>query len=128
MMYFKWKEFDQKGLPGSGELYMDREFVELLDELRGVCGFPFIISSAYRSPEYNNKVSSSGLKGPHTTGKAVDILVYGKQAHKLIDLATKFEFKGIGISQKGDYKTRFVHLDTLSDNENNAPRPWIWSY
>jgi len=33
-------------------------------------------------------------------------------------------WKGVGISQKGKHKSRFIHLDTI-DSDN---RPWIWSY
>ena len=33
-------------------------------------------------------------------------------------------WKGIGISQKGKHKSRFIHLDTI-DSDN---RPWVWSY
>ncbi len=35
--------------------------------------------------------------------------------------------KGIGIKQKGDYASRFVHLDDLP-NGSGQPRPWCWSY
>ena len=32
---------------------------------------PLTITSAYRCPDHNSKVSSTGLSGPHTTGFAV---------------------------------------------------------
>lgn len=126
MRYFKIEEFDQRDAPGSGE-NMCPEFLTMIDDLRDKCGFPFIISSGYRSPEYNEQVSSSGRTGPHTTGKAADISVYGENAHILLWHATDMEFSGIGISQKGNYKSRFIHLDTLP-NDDNHPRPWVWSY
>ena len=128
MKHFKYSEFDQKGLSGSGQMYMNEYFLALMDSLRERCGFPIIITSGYRSPTYNNKVSTTGLNGPHTTGKAADIKVFGEQAHMILREATELGFSGIGISQKGDHEERFIHLDTLEDGENGAPRRWVWSY
>jgi zinc D-Ala-D-Ala carboxypeptidase len=125
MRYFKNSEFDQKGLSGSGAK-MNPAFLIHLDELRHRCGFPFKISSGYRSPEYNAKVSSSGLTGAHTTGKACDIAVSQEQAYIVLKEASKMGvFTGIGINQKGN--GRFIHLDTCTQ-EDNLPRPAIWSY
>lgn len=109
---------------GSGRCDMDPEFMEALQTLRTALGFPFIVSSGFRSPEYNNRVSSTGLDGPHTTGKAVDIRVYGERAYRLVAAAPQYGFSGIGVSQKGNHASRFIHLDRgLPDL-----RPWIWSY
>ncbi len=125
MKYFKLSEFDQKDLPGSGA-NMNPAFLIHLDELRQRCGFPFVITSGYRSPEYNARVSESGLTGAHTTGKAADILVSGDKAYRLLQEAMNMAvFTGIGIDQKGE--NRFIHLDicTVADG---LPRPIIWSY
>jgi uncharacterized protein YcbK (DUF882 family) len=125
MKYFIYAEFDQKGLPGSGEVYMDRTFLSYLDTLRDKCGFPFIITSGYRSPEYNAQISSTGRNGPHTTGKAADIAVSHENAFILLQNAVSLDcFTGIGFNQKGN--NRFIHLDILTPEE--APRPRIWSY
>lgn len=121
MQYFTYSEFDQRGLKGSGEEFMDRGFLDLLDILRGKCGFPFIITSGYRSPHYNNLVSTTGFDGPHTTGKAADIKVDTKQAYILMENVFTMDcFYGIGVG-KG-----FVHLDTLLPIEK--PRPRLWTY
>ncbi|MEE9510289.1 MAG: D-Ala-D-Ala carboxypeptidase family metallohydrolase [Candidatus Bathyarchaeia archaeon] len=125
MRYFIHSEFDQKGLPGSGEKFMDRLFLSQLDALRHKCKFPFIINSGYRSPEYNNQISTTGFYGAHTTGKAADIAVERQNAYLLLQNALEMEcFTGIGIKQHGD--RRFIHLDTLTPDE--ALRPTIWSY
>lgn len=102
-----------------------RDFMDRIETLRVICGFPFPITSAARCPDYNAKVSGTGRTGPHTTGHAIDIGVRGSQAHKLLTMALAAGFTGIGISQKGG--GRFVHLDDL-DNEPGCPRPYIWSY
>ncbi len=121
MQYFTYNEFDQKDLEGSGEEYMDRPFLDKLDRLRDKCGFPFIITSGYRTPIYNNDVSTTGFDGPHTTGKAADISVDTKQAYILMENALKMDcFYGIGVGRG------FMHLDTLLPIEK--PRPRLWPY
>ena len=122
------KNFSSKELSCShcGENKFDQKTLDALQDLREAIGKPLSISSAYRCPEHNQKVSSTGITGPHTTGKAVDILCSGKTAHEVLSFAMirSSIWKGIGISQKGKHKSRFIHLDTItSDN-----RPWVWSY
>ena len=109
-----------------GENHFDQGTLDSLQGLREAIGKPLKISSAYRCPAYNNTVSGSGLTGPHTTGKAVDILCSGKFSHEVLSFAMirSSVWKGIGISQKGKHTSRFIHLDTIeADN-----RPWVWSY
>lgn len=105
-------------------LEMDDTFMEKLSWIREELGFPFIISSAYRCGEYNKKVSGTGENGPHTTGKAIDIVVNGEKAYALLSKALLQDFKGIGINQKGN--SRFIHLDDLEYPD--YPRPMVWSY
>jgi len=122
MRYFTYAEFDQKGVEGSGEIHMDRRFLQYLDALRHKCGFPFIISSGYRSPEYNARVSSTGLTGPHTSGKAADVSVSRENAYRVLENAFELGcFTGIGINQKGE--GRFIHLDTIQ-----RPHSTVWTY
>jgi len=110
MKYFKYSEFDQEGMEGSGGTYMDTRFLQYLDALREKCGFPIIISSGYRTPEYNAQVSSTGFTGPHTTGKAADIAISRGQADKLLEMVYDMGcFTGKGFNQKGD--GRFIHAD-----------------
>lgn len=92
---------------------MDEGTLKRLDDLRHHCGFSFTITSGYRCPEYNNRVSRSGLHGAHTTGQAVDIARSGAQAELIMALAPLFGFRGIGANQKGAHKNRFVHIDDV---------------
>lgn len=104
---------------------MDLDFLHKLDALRGLMGRPLIISSGYRCPQYNQLVSSTGNDGPHTTGHAADILIAGEQAYVLLQRAMDSGvFTGVGISQKGDVHTRFIHLDDLK----GSVRPRVWTY
>lgn len=108
-----------------GENKMDEAFLVQLDELRHRCGFPLVITSGYRCPAHNQAVSTTGPKGPHTTGKAADLGVSRGQAYIVVRHAIDLNFWGIGIQQKG--ATRFIHVDTLTEPQH-APRPTIWSY
>lgn len=101
-------------------------FLDKLEALRTALGHPLIISSGYRSPEHNVLVSTTGETGPHTTGRAVDIKIYGERAFRMVTMAADLGFTGMGLSQKGEHAHRFVHLDDLAAPD--YPRPMIWSY
>lgn len=98
------------------------EFQLELQALRETYGRPMRLSSAYRCPEHNDRVSSTGKTGPHTKG-AVDVLVSGRDALDLVQVALRLGWFGIGLKQVGPHAQRFVHLDR---------RPWekgtVWSY
>ena len=111
-----------------GKYVVDDQFVASLQSLRDACNFRFVISSWYRCPEHNAEVSKTGRFGPHTTGRAVDIMVYGYRAYTIISLAHEYGFGGIGIKQSGPIETRFIHLDNLTKSEGYQTRPWVWSY
>lgn len=110
---------------GCSTMVMSRSFMAKLEALRVAYGKPMAISSGYRCPKHNNAVSHTGTDGVHTTGMAVDIAVRGREADKLLRLAVKLEFGGIGVKQAGNQ--RYLHLDTVPDGER-FPRPMIWSY
>ena len=112
---------------GCGRADMDAPFMRKLQMVRDEFG-PMQISSGYRCPAHNAKVSSTGATGPHTTGKAADIRCSGHQAHRLIVLAAKTLFPGIGVRQQGSHSSRFIHLDQLEPGEANGARPWVWTY
>jgi uncharacterized protein YcbK (DUF882 family) len=122
LRYFKREEFTCKHC---GVEKMDAAFLTLLDELRHRCGFPLPITSGYRCPTHNQKVSSTGPNGPHTTGKAADIGVSRHRAYDVLRHAIALGFTGIGVQQKGE--VRYLHLDTLTEPQA-APRPTVWSY
>lgn len=109
---------------GCGRVAMNEEFMRRLIALREEMVFPFVVTSGYRCPEHNDRVSTTGPTGPHTTGRAVDIAVYGGRAYRILAAAPRHGFTGIGVSQKGD--SRFLHLDDLIFPA--YPRPTVWSY
>jgi len=109
-----------------GDAPMDPGFMAQLEALRLEYGQPMVISSGYRCPAYNVRVASTGASGPHTTGRAADVLVSGPGAYTLLRLALAHGFTGIGIKQHGRHTKRFMHLDNL--NGTLRPQPCIWSY
>lgn len=111
---------------GCHKTKMDPDFLVKLEDLRRAFNKPISPSSAYRCPSNNTKISKTGQNGPHTTGKAIDIPVSGEDAYDLVQLAFLVGFSGIGISQRGPHKKRFIHLDTL--HYPDYPRPRIWTY
>lgn len=115
--HFELSEFNCKCC---GENKMDEEFITKLDALREAYGKGLKVSSGYRCPAHNSRVSSTGPNGPHTTGLAVDFAVDRADAHKLLALAAPL-FRGIGVNQKGS--GRFLHLDDIQEG-----RPTAWSY
>ena len=113
MRYFKLEDFNCKE---TGENQMDPHFLEMLDELRHRCGFPFIVSSGFRSHLHSVEVGKD-RPGQHAQGRAADILVSGgAQRYTLALEAYKMGFTGIGVA-KG-----FIHVDTRTTT------PVMWSY
>lgn len=122
----KWKYFKESELKCShtGNCVMNEGFMAKLIETREAMDTPFIITSGYR--HHTHPVESvKKSPGAHTTGHAVDILIRGGEAYRLILLASAFGMTGIGIKQHGE--SRFIHLDDLK-NSKDRPRPWVWSY
>ena len=103
---------------------MDETFLGRLQTVRNKFGAPMYVTSGYRCPERNDLVSITGRTGPHTTGRACDVKVSGKHALRLISIALDCGMQGIGVKQHGEYASRWIHLDDLTD----GLRPHIWSY
>jgi uncharacterized protein YcbK (DUF882 family) len=101
----------------TGENNMDMDFLLKLDALRDKCGFPFRITSGYRSKEHSIEAKKA-RPGRHTEGIACDIAVSnGFERMNIVHEALKMGcFNGIGIAKS------FVHVDTRPDN------PVMWVY
>jgi uncharacterized protein YcbK (DUF882 family) len=126
--HFKPAEFACRcGECGSDGNEMNLDFVDSLDQLRERLGYPMTITSGYRCPAYNERISTTGKDGPHTTGRAADVLISGEQAFRLVQQCSLGGWmSGIGIKQKGPHEKRFIHLDDLAGPDH--PRPRIWTY
>jgi len=117
LRHFQLSEFDSPDIPGSGSS-MDTDFLEVLEAIREDAGIPFIITSGFRTEEYNIKVG--GVENSaHLRGKAADIRA-GNARNKYI--IVHFAIKH-GITRIGIGKT-FIHLDI----DQVLPNPAIWVY
>ncbi len=97
---------------------MDINFLAKLDEAREYAGVPFIINSAYRSPEHNAKVGGKP-DSSHIKGLAVDISAKDSRTRFLIlDALFAVGFTRIGIADS------FIHVDSDIDKSQNV----IWTY
>ena len=99
------------------ETNMNKEFLFVLDEAREFAGIPFIINSAYRSPDH--PLSIKNPSSSHIKGLAVDI--------KATDSATRFKIVKalieVGFTRIGIADT-FIHVDLDFDKTQNV----IWTY
>ena len=119
----EWKNFNLdefKCKCGCGNVSVYSDLLDLLQTARNIIG-PIQITSAFRCNEHNDKVSSTGEDGPHTTSKAVDIHVSNSQHRKqLIDYFTN-KVTGLGIAKT------FIHIDILtSDEVPHRPNCWLY--
>ena len=116
----RWKHFkmtEKTGSLGHTVSELDPNFVDKLDELREICGFPFKITSGYRTVEENKKVG--GVAGSaHIKRLAVDIACTDDTKRmKVIGEAYKLGFIGIGSHKL------YIHLD-LDSSKNK--RNWLY--
>jgi len=113
MKFFDKSEFNCQY---TGENEMNPEFLQKLDELRETCGFPFVITSGYRSPDHPIEAEKDS-PGTHAQGIAADIAVNSSaDRYILINYAFQQGFTGIGVD------SGFIHLD-IRDTV-----PVIWTY
>jgi zinc D-Ala-D-Ala carboxypeptidase len=96
---------------------MNKDFLFVLDEAREFAGIPFVINSAYRSPEHPLSIknpSSSHIKGLAVDIKATD----SKTRFKIVKALIEVGFTRIGITDT------FIHVDLDLDKTQNV----IWTY
>ena len=108
---------------------MDSLFMAALEELREEWGKPIYLSSAFRTTEhprertkpikYDHLGNPLPKGGMHARGRACDVLIAVSDAVAFLRLALKY-FSGVGLSQKGEWNQRFIHLD---DGKQR-----IWTY
>ena len=113
MKYFKLEEFN---CTHTNKNEMDDEFLEKLDKLRELCGFPFKITSGYRDETHPNEAKKE-TPGTHNQGIAADIAVSnGTERMTIVKMAVVLKFNGIGVAKT------FVHVDTRTTT------PVLWTY
>ena len=114
--YFKYEEFACKCC---GNVSMDGDLIDKLNDARRDYGQPIIITSGYRCEKHNKKIGGSPTSS-HLTGRAVDIqcLISNDRFHLLQSLFYA------GFSRIGVAKT-FIHVDI---DELDKPFNMLWTY
>ena len=120
--YFKLSEFDSPDRPGSGEL-MEHEVVQALDIARDIYGFPMVVSSGFRTIQYNRSLIELGYpaspNSSHLLGWAVDLVVPDSSKRFLmLEALLDAGFHRIGLGHS------FIHVDL----DPNKPSNVLWVY
>lgn len=103
--YFSFAEFDSPDEEGSGEKYMNENFIKRLDRARERAGIPFKINSGYRTEKQNKKVGGVS-DSAHKKGLAADIAAKTENDKKIIAKALYQEnFIRLGFGKN------FIHVD-----------------
>ena len=119
----KWPDFAEREMrcKETGECEMDVHFMNRLQGLRRDFNQAMVVTSGYRSPEHSIEKNKES-PGSHAQGHAADIkCTIGVYRYRLIELAIRMGFTGIGISSD------FLHLDDMVPRDH-APRPAAWTY
>ena len=115
--YFKEEEFNRCS-PACSLQDMKQTTMSKLDTAREIADIPFVLTSAYRSPDHDRSKGRSGT-GAHTLGRAVDIRCNtSKNRLLVVNALLKAGFKRIGIARS------FVHADDSEVHEQKV----IWLY
>nr|DAU33479.1 MAG TPA: peptidase [Microviridae sp.] len=102
--HFKVKEFACKD--GSPVVFIDRYLVSVLDTLRTEIGRPVIVTSGYRTPNWNKKAGGAKYSY-HMRGMAADIKVYGMTPKEVAEKLDEIVPDECGIIVYNEW----VHLD-----------------
>lgn len=118
-----WKYFKPEEFTNAQKTHtvseLKPEFVDLLDKMRGECGFPWKIVSGYRTVAENNQLLDSVSDSAHTTREAVDIFCTdSSKRDKILEVIVKN-----GIKRKGIAST-FIHIDV----SKTLPQEKTWIY
>jgi len=116
LRYFTADEFNSPDDGTSGE-NMDSTFALKLDQLRHMCGFPFKITSGYRTAVHNRKVGGAGSSA-HTEGLAVDIQARTSgEKFRIVANALLLGFNRVGVY------SGHIHID----DSKTLPQNVLWT-
>ena len=119
----KWKYFKLTEFTNYEKTHtvaeLKTELVDLLDKMRGECGFPFKITSGKRTKFENDNLIDAVGNSAHLTGLAVDIqCLDDTKRDKMLEVFVKN-----GITRKGIAKT-YLHIDI----DKTKPQNVTWLY
>ena len=98
------------------EYKMDKDFLAKLDKAREYAKIPFVINSAYRSPDHPESIKNPSSS--HIKGLAVDIRANDSRTrYKVLEALMSVGFNRIGIA------STFIHVDDDKDKSSDV----IWT-
>lgn len=113
----KYKYFNTKSDPKM--IGVSEDLMYKLDAMRTECGFPFRITSGFRTVAYNNTLKNSVEDSAHTLGLAVDLYCTdSNKRDKIVESAKRQGITRIGLA------STFVHVDI----DANKPQQVLWLY
>lgn len=119
--YFQRAEF---ACHETGENRIQDSFISWLDRVRGWCGFPFRITSGYRSPIHSREVNKPGGPGQHSEGHASDVAVAdGVQRRRVVEGAIRQDLVDAmrELVVRSDRSGRWLDADDVFGVLENAP-------
>jgi len=117
---YKWFKPERDNIGGLNE-----NFLAKLDKARDLAGFPFVITSGFRTPQANQSILGSGAvsDSSHLQGLAVDLAVENDhEVYLILFAAMKQGISRFGIYINSEGKPTHVHLDDAEDRVNEV----IW--
>ena len=104
--------------------------IGLLDEFRSLIGLPIMLSSVFRSTEYNRRIGGA-LKSNHLQFCACDWWIYGERMNAALRrkfdsfVRRKLSSGKLKCAGRGYYSRAFMHIDTNCDNGARPPRQLV---
>jgi uncharacterized protein YcbK (DUF882 family) len=122
-----WTNFTEKDLrcQETGEWNNHPAFIPFMNAvqaLRTEMGFPFYVTSGYRSPQHSIEAAKA-KPGAHTRA-AIDFRVTTEQSWKVVQRAMQMGFYGIGIKKSNVAGCCIIHLDA----DPERPMQRLWGY
>ncbi len=112
---FRVREFACKGKGCCDTVMIDPKLAEYLQKIRDHFGKAVTISSGYRCPTRNGATKNASKTSKHTQGMAADIVVKGVAPAEVAKYAESIGILGIGLYEKADCGSDFVHVDTRTN-------------
>lgn len=118
---WRWPNFSPGELAcrGTGKLLIHEPSLDMLQSLRDLLRVPLIVTSAYRTPEYNKTLRGAAKNSQHLTARAFDISMLNHDPAQFIAAAERVGFTGIGTYPGNN----FVHVDTGPRRRWGKPFP-----
>lgn len=115
--HFREYEF-RNCVPSCSLQDMSQELMNMLDAARDIAGIPFVLTSAYRSRDWDKNKGRSG-NGAHTRGKAVDIRCNTHEnRYRIVAALLQVGFNRIGIAKT------YIHADC----DKSLAQGVVWHY